>query len=433
MSPSGTSPGLAASPPSGPSRSSSCEPWSASPPEDADDAACAAVLAARRSEVMTALGERVVDVPADAETLIEQARREGWSDLGLAAATFGRAAWWGPEPHSVGRSAGASRRGPGRLRPRRSMAGDGDVGRQRAHARRPLPCGRPDCMRLPDPDLAPRPGRSCRRHAPRWHRRHRPEGCSSSCRLPGSGSILASCRRCPGRPAGVRYRDTRAPGPGARCCCEQRAGLTAAACHVRYSVPGGVGERRRARRVSEARTANQDNSQSLTGRRERRRPAETLVKSPAPVSFQVGNADPIPAAASKKNRKLANPSPPPQSTLRWREVGSAGTVRMAYPDSRGASGELSADPHRAIEPLLQRSLRCPGSDLPTPRRGQTTTVISVKASGLPESAGLWGAKSVSLRLVPLPGGRDPHAEQDVFQTPCRVRETSRHGCLAWAT
>jgi hypothetical protein len=62
--------------------------------EDADDATCAAVLATRRSEVMTALGERVVDVPADAETLIEQARREGWSDLGLAAATLGRAVWW---------------------------------------------------------------------------------------------------------------------------------------------------------------------------------------------------------------------------------------------------------------------------------------------------------------------------------------------------
>lgn len=43
---------------------------------------------------MTALGERVVDVPTDAETLIEQARREGWSDPGLAAATVGRAAWW---------------------------------------------------------------------------------------------------------------------------------------------------------------------------------------------------------------------------------------------------------------------------------------------------------------------------------------------------
>jgi hypothetical protein len=62
--------------------------------EDADDASCAAVLAARRSEVMMALGERVVDVPADAETLIEQARREGWSDLGLASATVGRAVWW---------------------------------------------------------------------------------------------------------------------------------------------------------------------------------------------------------------------------------------------------------------------------------------------------------------------------------------------------
>ena len=66
--------------------------------EDADDATCAAVLAARRSEVTTALVERVVDVPADAETLIEQARREGWSDLGLAAATLGRAVWWALTP-----------------------------------------------------------------------------------------------------------------------------------------------------------------------------------------------------------------------------------------------------------------------------------------------------------------------------------------------
>jgi Domain of unknown function (DUF4365) len=62
--------------------------------EDVEDAACVAALAARRSEVMTALGERVVDVPSDAETLIEQARREGWSDPGLAAATIGRAVWW---------------------------------------------------------------------------------------------------------------------------------------------------------------------------------------------------------------------------------------------------------------------------------------------------------------------------------------------------
>jgi hypothetical protein len=62
--------------------------------EDFDAAACAAALTARRSEVMTALGERVVDVPADPETLIEQARREGWSDPGLAAATIGRAVWW---------------------------------------------------------------------------------------------------------------------------------------------------------------------------------------------------------------------------------------------------------------------------------------------------------------------------------------------------
>jgi tetratricopeptide (TPR) repeat protein len=62
--------------------------------EDADDAACTAAMAARRSEVMTALGERVVDLPVDPETLVEQARREGWSDPGLAAATVGRAVWW---------------------------------------------------------------------------------------------------------------------------------------------------------------------------------------------------------------------------------------------------------------------------------------------------------------------------------------------------
>jgi hypothetical protein len=62
--------------------------------EEADEASCVVVLAARRSEVMTALTERVVDVPADAETLIEQARREAWNDLGLAAATVGRAVWW---------------------------------------------------------------------------------------------------------------------------------------------------------------------------------------------------------------------------------------------------------------------------------------------------------------------------------------------------
>jgi hypothetical protein len=62
--------------------------------EDTEDTACAAVLAARRAEVMTALSERIADVPADAETLIEQARREGWSDPGLAAATVGRPIWW---------------------------------------------------------------------------------------------------------------------------------------------------------------------------------------------------------------------------------------------------------------------------------------------------------------------------------------------------
>lgn len=66
--------------------------------EDADDQACAAVLAARRTETIRALGERVVDVLADAETIIEQARREGWADPSLAAATVGRPTWWSLSP-----------------------------------------------------------------------------------------------------------------------------------------------------------------------------------------------------------------------------------------------------------------------------------------------------------------------------------------------
>ncbi len=66
--------------------------------EDADDQACTAVLAARRAETIRALGERVVDVLADAETIIEQARHEGWSDPSLAAATVGRPTWWSLSP-----------------------------------------------------------------------------------------------------------------------------------------------------------------------------------------------------------------------------------------------------------------------------------------------------------------------------------------------
>ena len=62
---------------------------------DADDEArTAAVLAARRAETVQALGERVVDVITDAETIIEQARHEEWGDPGLAAATVGRPTWW---------------------------------------------------------------------------------------------------------------------------------------------------------------------------------------------------------------------------------------------------------------------------------------------------------------------------------------------------
>jgi hypothetical protein len=63
--------------------------------EDADDEARTAVLAARRTETVKALGERVVDVITDAETIIEQARHEEWGDRpGLAAATVGRPTWW---------------------------------------------------------------------------------------------------------------------------------------------------------------------------------------------------------------------------------------------------------------------------------------------------------------------------------------------------
>jgi tetratricopeptide (TPR) repeat protein len=62
--------------------------------EAADETALSTALAARRAEVVTALAERVVDVPADPDTLIEQARNERWNDPGLAAATVGRAPWW---------------------------------------------------------------------------------------------------------------------------------------------------------------------------------------------------------------------------------------------------------------------------------------------------------------------------------------------------
>ena len=170
----------------------------------------------------------------------------------------------------------------------------------------------------------------------------------------------------------------------------------------RHTVPGGVGERRRARRVSD-RTANQDNSQSLTGRRERRRPAETLVKSPAPVSFQVGNADPIPAAASKKNRRSATPQPTTAVHAALARGWIGRNSQDGLPGQPGSKWGAICDPRRAVQHLLQRSLRCPTSDLPTPRRGQTTTVISVKASGLPESAGLWG-RQVRLAATGTPTG-----------------------------
>jgi hypothetical protein len=62
--------------------------------EDADDEDRIAVLAARRAETAQALGERVVDVITDAETIIEQARHEEWGDPSLAAATVGRPTWW---------------------------------------------------------------------------------------------------------------------------------------------------------------------------------------------------------------------------------------------------------------------------------------------------------------------------------------------------
>lgn len=58
------------------------------------EARTAAVMAARRAETVQALGERVVDVITDVETIIEQARHEEWGDRGLAAATVGRPTWW---------------------------------------------------------------------------------------------------------------------------------------------------------------------------------------------------------------------------------------------------------------------------------------------------------------------------------------------------
>ncbi len=62
--------------------------------EDADNEDLTAVLAARRAETAQALGERVVDVIADPEIIIEQARHEEWGDPSLAVATVGRPVWW---------------------------------------------------------------------------------------------------------------------------------------------------------------------------------------------------------------------------------------------------------------------------------------------------------------------------------------------------
>jgi tetratricopeptide (TPR) repeat protein len=66
--------------------------------EDADDQARTAILAARRAETVLALSERVVDVFADPECIIEQAHSEGWSDPSLAASTVGRPTWWSLSP-----------------------------------------------------------------------------------------------------------------------------------------------------------------------------------------------------------------------------------------------------------------------------------------------------------------------------------------------
>jgi tetratricopeptide (TPR) repeat protein len=64
-----------------------------------DSAACEAVLADRRAEVLHALSERIADMPADAGVIIEQARSENWSDAGLAVATIGRPTWWSQSPN----------------------------------------------------------------------------------------------------------------------------------------------------------------------------------------------------------------------------------------------------------------------------------------------------------------------------------------------
>ena len=97
--------------------------------EDADDQACTAVLAARRAETIRALGERVVDVLADAETIIEQARQRGmersWPRCGHGRAPDMVVAISDP----MERLAGHPRRSPRRLRPCRDVASDSDVGR----------------------------------------------------------------------------------------------------------------------------------------------------------------------------------------------------------------------------------------------------------------------------------------------------------------
>jgi tetratricopeptide (TPR) repeat protein len=58
-----------------------------------DDQSLERVMADRRAEILRALEQRVVDVPASVDTVIEQARRERWTPT-LAASTVGRPAWW---------------------------------------------------------------------------------------------------------------------------------------------------------------------------------------------------------------------------------------------------------------------------------------------------------------------------------------------------
>ena len=198
--------------------------------EDADHAACAAALVARHSEVMKALSERVVDVPAYAEGLIEQARREGWNDPGLAAATVGRPVWWTLSPAPWGDlqavlAAAREDSGPATAWQEMALWGVSALAPDDPASTAALIA----CVCLIETSLRARIDHAVamlRAGSAVATRRK-----ASSLRLPGPSGNRTGCRWCPNRPAGLRHPDTRPPEPGPRRSFGQYARLTAPGRH----------------------------------------------------------------------------------------------------------------------------------------------------------------------------------------------------------